>query len=276
MQEVPYFKWSPAGNTTLFFPDTVVVDAEKPLLAACAQKEDALGAEQAGFINIHKHTLCMAGGEFCVNATRAFGAHLALAATKDASPDEAGRTMTFSVTVSGWPTPITVVTRGRDDVWDVQARLSSIDYTLRTQETGILQVSLPGITHLLLDHDTFPFSAQNAQNILEEKIVRFRLEQEPCVGAIWWQQNAGDSSITPLVFVRTVKTCFFEKACGSGSLALACMLAETADQQQRTFSILQPSGDPLLLSVDLRERTASVGGRVCLQSSGVFYYRKDI
>ena len=61
------------------------VAARQAELARQAMRPDSLGAEQAGFVSVEERRLRMAGGEFCVNATRAFGALLAF--RESASPE---------------------------------------------------------------------------------------------------------------------------------------------------------------------------------------------
>ena len=68
---------SPGGNTTLFFPLEGRSAAEQARLARLALDPQNLGGEQAGFVDPRERRLRMAGGEFCVNASRAFGALLA-------------------------------------------------------------------------------------------------------------------------------------------------------------------------------------------------------
>ena len=103
MPALDFSKWSPGGNTTLFFP-AAGLDAARQ-----AMRPDSLGAEQAGFVAVDERRLRMAGGEFCVNATRAFGALLAF--RESASPEAtlqgiARQKLTnehrYEVQVSGW------------------------------------------------------------------------------------------------------------------------------------------------------------------------------
>ena len=85
MPALDFSKWSPGGNTTLFFPAAGLDAARQAELARQAMRPDSLGAEQAGFVSVEERRLRMAGGEFCVNATRAFGALLAF--RESASPE---------------------------------------------------------------------------------------------------------------------------------------------------------------------------------------------
>ena len=87
MPALTFSKWSPGGNTTLLFPDSGQRPAEQARLAALALDPAMLGGEQAGFVHLAQGKLRMAGGEFCVNASRAVGALLAYTA-QGSSPEQ--------------------------------------------------------------------------------------------------------------------------------------------------------------------------------------------
>ena len=119
MPALDFSKWSPGGNTTLFFPAAGLDAARQAELARQAMRPDSLGAEQAGFVSVEERRLRMAGGEFCVNATRAFGALLAF--RESASPEatlqgiarqKLANEHRYEVQVSGWQTPIRLQVRG--------------------------------------------------------------------------------------------------------------------------------------------------------------------
>ena len=130
MPALDFSKWSPGGNTTLFFPAAGLDAARQAELARQAMRPDSLGAEQAGFVSVEERRLRMAGGEFCVNATRAFGALLAF--RESASPEAtlqgiARQKLTnehrYEVQVSGWQSPIRLQVRGTSPHWQVRAEL---------------------------------------------------------------------------------------------------------------------------------------------------------
>jgi len=101
MPRIQFSKWDPSGNTTLFFPSgTQGNHADLAHEALLAQK---LGGEQAGFVDTDAQSLVMAGGEFCVNATRCLGALLDLTAQRSGGGAAASSPRTYTVRVSGWP-----------------------------------------------------------------------------------------------------------------------------------------------------------------------------
>ena len=149
MPALTFSKWSPGGNTTLLFPDAGQRPAEQARLASLALDSSMLGGEQAGFVNLSQHKLRMAGGEFCVNASRAVGALLAYTAqysgpeqgvldgiaprseqkTEAAAPAEHPVRLD-EIQVSGWQTPVRLRTRGSAPLWQVEALLRLPEYSL--------------------------------------------------------------------------------------------------------------------------------------------------
>ena len=144
MPALDFSKWSPGGNTTLFFPAAGLDAARQAELARQAMRPDSLGAEQAGFVSVEERRLRMAGGEFCVNATRAFGALLAF--RESASPEatlqgiarqKLANEHRYEVQVSGWQTPIRLQVRGTSPHWQVRAELQLPPCPITHPEQGI-------------------------------------------------------------------------------------------------------------------------------------------
>ena len=261
MPALTFSKWSPGGNTTLLFPDTGQRPAEQARLASLALDSSMLGGEQAGFVNLPQHKLRMAGGEFCVNASRAVGALLAYTAqysgpeqgvldgiaprseqrNEAAAPAE--HPVRFDeIQVSGWQTPVRLRTRGSAPLWQVEALLRLPEYSITTIEKGAHLVRLPGICHLLLGGATHPLP-DDCHAVAAQLRQQHGLEVEPAAGVIWWRECQGLLDMLPLVHVRDAGTTFLENACGSGALALALCLARAGTR--RTFSIMQPGGSAL-------------------------------
>ena len=261
MPALTFSKWSPGGNTTLLFPDAGQRPAEQARLASLALDSSMLGGEQAGFVNLSQHKLRMAGGEFCVNASRAVGALLAYTAqysgpeqgvldgiaprseqkTEAAAPAEHPVRLD-EIQVSGWQTPVRLRTRGSAPLWQVEALLRLPEYSITTIEKGAHLVRMPGICHLLLGGATHPLP-DDCHAVAAQLRQQHGLEAEPAAGIIWWRECQGLLDMLPLVHVRDAGTTFLENACGSGALALALCLARAGTR--RSFSIMQPGGSAL-------------------------------
>ena len=285
MPALTFSKWSPGGNTTLLFPDSGQRPAEQARLAALALDPAMLGGEQAGFVHLAQGKLRMAGGEFCVNASRAVGALLAYTA-QGSSPEQGvleglatdvaqpmgnaaaeHAERTDEIQVSGWNSPVRLRTRGAAPLWQVEALLRLPACSITTVEQGAHLVRLPGICHLLLGgpahslpEDCYAAAAQMRQ--------RHHLENEPAAGVIWWRECQGQLEMLPLVHVRDAGTTFLENACGSGALALALRLARSGTR--RAFSIMQPGGSALevRLFTENGAEMAGVDGPVALVARG--------
>ncbi|MCR5813158.1 MAG: hypothetical protein K6G15_01520 [Desulfovibrio sp.] len=271
MPLLPFSKWNPAGNTTLFFPKDALDPSLWPALAAETLKNQALSAEQAGFVDIPGNTLTMAGGEFCLNATLAFGALLARREEESKKNMEPGRTHTARVTVSGWPERIFLTCTGSSSTWHSRAQIPLPTIDCADLGDGQCLVRLPGISHLLLDRSKNPLESDRdlAQATFSQLRQRYQLEEEPCVGAIWWEKSAKMLRLTPLVFVRETQTLVWEQACGSGSLALALALGQSQDIHE--LSLQQPSGALLHVVLNASAQYATVAGEVRLVAEGMYW-----
>ena len=282
MPALRFFKWSPGGNTTLLFPGDNIAPQEQTRLAVAALDAAMLGGEQAGFFNALQKTLRMAGGEFCVNASRAAGAMLAYcvatgAARKGesaqgvaAQPGEEPLVYEDTIHVSGWETPIRLRARGVTPQWRVEAELQVPACPVASLDKGIQFVRLPGICHLLLDArlHSQPEDCFVAASTLRH---RYGLEDEAASGVIWWQEHQGQLTMLPLVHVRDAGTTCLENACGSGALALGMTLA--AAGTQTAFSIMQPGGTALDVRFyyDGQVRMAGIDGPVSLLAKGTVW-----
>ena len=276
MSPFMFSKWSPGGNTTLLFTAPGLAPAQQAELARRALDPSVLGGEQAGFVDRQARSLRMAGGEFCVNASRAVGALLASEeerASTAAAPqksDQAARTVhRYEISVSGWQSPVRLLVRGGFPLWQVEAVLRLPEILMECREDGICLVRLPGICHLLLDARIHghPDDCRAAAALLRR---RYSLEQEDAVGVIWWQVLQGQLDMLPLVHVRDTRTDYLESACGSGALALALARNRFNTSGDKKFSIMQPGGSPLdvrLFSED-GDALAGVDGPVALVADG--------
>jgi histidine racemase len=272
MKSFPFFKMSPCGNTTVLIPEHAVQGKNKQNIAKTILLPGHVQAEQVGFIDIEKSCLCMAGGEFCVNATRAFGALLAEAHSQGAIA--ASQPFSALVTVSGMAQPVHVTVSGCRPVWHVSAQLefATLPPSLPLEE-GIALVRLPGIDHLLIDERLHPMP-HNWREAAAALRHTYHLENSEAVGCIWWQQTAQGASMNPVVWVRECDSTFWESACGSGALACTVGLPFLREAAlEKDCMLRQPSQDILILR--LRKNAHSwqvgIGGSVTLIAQGHCY-----
>ncbi|MBO4683912.1 MAG: hypothetical protein J5600_01135, partial [Desulfovibrio sp.] len=142
MQCLSFSKWDPSGNLTIFLPADLPAGlaGRRPDIARFAMGPDALNAEQAGFTDVGNLSMQMAGNEFCVNATRSFGALAALAQARAEGCEAKALDTAFDVKVSGWPSPVRVAVSGTSPAFHVEARLGFDALAMEAEADGTVTV----------------------------------------------------------------------------------------------------------------------------------------
>ncbi len=247
---------NPAGNITLIVKTPVGREDRAPLAAKLlAMREFA--AEQIGYAcpageGFDGH-MEMAGGEFCGNASRAYG--FLIAQEKGLS----GKAH-LTLDVSGTDLPVDV-----DVDMDAGTARASMPLPLFVKpakaagKEGVL-VHLGGIAHFVVK-DTAPseafFTAAEAE-IFEE------MGALDAYGVMFL--NSGTGVLTPLVKVPAANSLYWEGSCGSGSLA--AIIADTEDKPDGDYAIdlVQPAGT---VRAEVRREggkvtAAYIGGSVAL------------
>ena len=292
-----FYKISPGGNTTILLDSFQVQPRCRAEVANKLMGNLSLGGEQVGFIGWpgsesagESPTLSMMGGEFCVNALRAYAAALAF---------ETGQTTwRGSIASSGADGLINAyVTGGGKDVdaaievplgKGCAVRPLPGDDGKEACQGAI--VELPGITHIVLPgNPDYEVSSFEMDRDLIRSAENWRrapgLAESPAVGCIWFYFKKDQLSMQPLVWVRETDSCCFETSCGSGALALALYLGAACGQKScgaaddpvaegvhsppyasytNFYRIMQPSGQALWVSysaaADALPKSAWLGG----------------
>lgn len=277
MPALTFFKCSPGGNPTLLLTDTGLSHFEQAKVAQTLLSPLHLHAEQVGFIDLGVPSLHMAGGEFCVNATRSLGAVLAM---QNLLHDNQHGLLHSTVQVSGMDKAVELeiqpLKHPQQRTLDVAAivPLAAPPCCEKLAE-GFDLVHLPGIVHVLVDATRHPLATdwqQAAANIRQ----RFALEHYAAVGCIWWQAVGESIHMQPIVWVRELGSACFESSCGSGAMACALYLHQNqhaAAQPQGHYSLMQPSGLPLRLSClnGPQGMAVRISGPVSILAEGTVY-----
>lgn len=269
-----FYKLSPGGNTTI-----LIMDAEDlpvsghSAMAARLMDPLHLSAEQVGFVSLDRALprLEMMGGEFCGNAARCLGAVLALEGRLRAE----GR-----ISVSGVGRSLTVRVHGEHGDLSsslhaaVQMPVRGSGSCLTDLAPGVALAELDGIAHLLLDEDehSCPCDPIRASARLRET---YGLAGQDAVGCIWHSGDHSSPSIRPVVWVRATGSTHLETACGSGSMALAQLLARQRGEGV-SLRVLQPSGQHIEARVEYDAAKDSfseawIDGPVQLIAKGITY-----
>lgn len=241
----------PAGNITLFVLSPVPPE-ERGALASRLMALPGLDIEQVGFrcppAPGTDGRMEMAGGEFCGNATRAYGFLTAR---------EMGGASQVLLQVSGSEKPVHVET----DLAAGTAR-SEMPLPLQLRRVSVdggsaVLVHLGGIVHLVVTG--------------VEPSLAFFQRVEPVLADIPGPDAYGvifldGTHMTPLVKVPAAGSLVWEGSCGSGTLAaaIACTMGLPDGEEIRTF--VQPAGT-VQSGVTLRNGTitgAWIGGAVSL------------
>ena len=209
----------PAGNITLFVLSPV--DREDyPAVASRLMALPKYGAEQVAFI--HDGRMDMEAGEFCGNASRAYGMLVAR---------QQGITGEVQVAVSGCDHPLSVLVT--DDaascemplpLWVRQVDVKGNNYTL---------VHLGGIAHLIAEN-----MAPSEAFFTEAEPIFREMEELEAYGVIFLDGE----NMKPLVKVPATNTLFWEGSCGSGTLAAQIARSEGQPDGVYSGAFIQPAG----------------------------------
>lgn len=205
--------------------------------------------EQVGFINKGKYELNMAGGEFCVNATRcAIWKYLK------------GRKGKIKIKVSGRDELIEGGIDKNNNVFAILKINKNINELIEKKDKYKV-VNLNGISLLVLKEkesikylDKANEMKEKTKNILSKLNLKNKAE-----GVILQIEN----KIYPIIWVKSINTVYLETACGSGSLASAIIKYETSNEKK--FNILQPSGYYLNIKLNIKENfliSAKITGKM--------------
>ena len=251
--ELNILRADPAGNITVFVLDPV----EKAQRAAIAEKImaiPALKAEQVGYAcpsedDVDGH-MEMMGGEFCGNATRAYGMYIS---------QQKGGLSSVRLRVSGCDHVVTA----QVDLKSGTARAEmpcprSVKRVTVNGHEGTL-VDLTGIAHFVVE------GVEPSEGFFRaaESIFSGIAGLDAC-GVIFL--DAEKRSMIPLVKVIETGSLVWEGSCGSGSVACAVAQSERMENGGFSCEYRQPAG-AVRASVERQGGNviaASIGGEVTL------------
>ena len=273
---IPFWKVIPGGNPTLLLLSQDVPPEKHAVTANALMSATSVYAEQAGFVDFEQQSITMMGGEFCVNAVRAFAV---LLAEKSILPSTGRDYCSGIIKCSGMEQPVEVqVQKLPNGIFFSRACLRFADLpAFRSLRDGSMLTRIPGITHII-EAGSIP---QNAESFCAEQRRQNGLVGEEAVGHLWLspcraaQDGRYECSLFPIIWVRETSTLCQETACGSGSLAAALYLRKMHGCNM--FRIMQPSGYALDVSFeqDAGSFKAWIGGPAWTATQGVAALPKD-
>ena len=215
--KIQYTKINPGGNVTAIvkgrFNKSQKININKKILKSDPEIEQ-VGFWYAPRVKGNDGRLEMAGGEFCGNALRSFGALLSQQNKKNLSRVESS---------------------GTKEVIEIRAKKNSseIDMSLKGFKYINNKCTLPGIKYVFT---TEKIDRDDAKKILKTS----NLLKAKASGVIGYKKSNTGFSIKPIVWVKDVETFFEETACGSGTMAFA--FSQYTQFKTKKLSIKQPSG----------------------------------
>lgn len=245
----------PSGNITLFVLDPVP-SGDRAGLAPRLMALPGSDVEQVGFVCPPvmggAGRMEMAGGEFCGNATRAFGMLTA---------QRLGGLPQVLVEVSGCEAPVAV-----DIDWSAGTARAQMPLPRSVRRVEVdghpgTLVDLGGIAHLVVE-DIPP-----SQEFFDRAEPLFgAFPDADAYGVIFLDGQQG--TMIPLVKVPAAGTLVWEGSCGSGSLAAALAQSQHAPNGSFVRDYIQPAG--IIQAAVIRRNgkpvSAYIGGPVTLDS----------
>ncbi|MEA3355563.1 MAG: GNAT family N-acetyltransferase [Patescibacteria group bacterium] len=205
--------------------------------------------EQVGFIDLTNSSnpiLEMAGGEFCGNATRST-AYLAL-------NSQEGK---VNITVSGVKKPLKAGVDNQGNAWAEMPVPNTIDIT--TTDQGWSIVPLEGITQVIVNKPDNLKTEEEVRAAGMKILKKLNLIDTVKASGVMFTSQEGDQILAePVVWVKAMKTDFYETACGSGTAALGLYLANSFGKSQLTIPVIQPSGMIINASINLTKESPEV------------------
>lgn len=248
---IRYVPADPAGNLTALVLTPVPAGERAALaaqlMAACPESFEQVGYVDEASLLTGLPRLDMMGGEFCGNAARAFGLYAALRRGL-------GETA-LRVSVSGAREPVSVsLSPERGEAFAAMPLPLGTEW-IAVQGRSVPVVHMEGIAHAVLLH-TEPSEALAGA-------VLAAMPPEDARGVLF----ARGGRMTPLVCVPAAGTRVWESSCGSGSVALAVLLAEQAGRDGMCDFAFDEPGGRLCVHVQVRNGravSAVMGGGVTL------------
>ena len=233
---------SPAGNNTALVKGIVKDFQIKKRLNDIIMKKFP-NVEQVGFYDFVKKKnlgkLEMAGGEFCGNALRSI-AYLLLKGNKGGV-----RFNVFGVN------QMLCAGIKRNKTAYAQIPIKKNLKSVSEIEPNLYLVKIEGITHLIKKTPQ-KLSVKSAKFKAKKLLQKTGLLNSiPASGVMFIRSPNSNRKyeIQPIVWVRDIKTFFYETACASGTAAVGMWSVSKKKEKQITLSVKQPSGKYLQTTV---------------------------
>ena len=253
MKNYQYNIYCPGGNDTALVNTLVTGRCLRKKINDQIMKINP-SVEQVGFVSKkqNRYSLVMAGNEFCGNATRAAAYYFLF-----------GNPGQIKISVSGASKLLEAGVNSTNQVWAKMPIFSSLKCASKINNYWL--VKMQGISHVIISRQQL-FSNQKLAKTEARKILTKLdlLNKYPASGVMFVNKNRGITSLEPVVWVRDIKTFFYETACGSGTTALGIYEAVISGKPYNQ-PVIQPSGMKIEVTVKLGKnkiKSASINGPI--------------
>ena len=248
-----YFRANPCGNITGFVVAPVYPGYRKAY-TDCIMEQIDQDVEQVGFISPAYEgaplRMDMMGGEFCANATRAYGLYSASFYDTDGLVD-------IEVYVSGHEgtTDVIADVKNQKAYVALDAPIGRENLTIDGKDCTLIK--LPGISHLVVEAEEDKEFVDKALEVLKKD------HKDEAYGVLFF--NKEKLEMIPYVYVEGSETLFREGSCGSGTVAVVNYLEDDIAKldEEYKISIKNPAGELEVFVYEFEDgKKFCVGGKV--------------
>lgn len=248
-----YFRANPGGNITGFVLTPLYPGYRKPYTDCIMEQIDDT-VQQVGFISPAYEgaplRMDMMGGEFCANATRAYGLYSA----------------TFYDTKG--PVDIEVYVSGKEGTTDVIADVKestayvAIEPPIDKKEVEVdgekfTLIEFPGISHLVVEKEEDEKFVEKALEVLKKDY------KADAYGVLFF--NKEKMEMIPHIYVEGTETLVREGSCGSGTAAVIYYLNDDIKSLDKDYrvKVKQPADELEVFTYEFEDGLKyCVGGKV--------------
>lgn len=248
-----YFRANPCGNITGFVVAPVYPGYRKAYTDCIIEQIDK-DVEQVGFISPAYEgaplRMDMMGGEFCANATRAYGLYSAGFYDTDGLVD-------IEVYVSGHQgtTDVIADVKNQKAYVALDAPIGRENLTIAGKDCTLIK--LHGISHLVVEAEEDRDFVDKALEVLKKDY------KDEAYGVLFFNKEMLE--MIPYVYVEGSNTLFREGSCGSGTVAVVNYLEGDIDKLDEDYKIAikNPAGELEVFVYEFEDgKKFCVGGKV--------------
>ncbi len=248
-----YFRANPCGNITGFVVAPVYPGYRKAYTDCIIEQIDK-DVEQVGFISPAYEgaplRMDMMGGEFCANATRAYGLYSAGFYDTDGLVD-------IEVYVSGHKgtTDVIADVKNQKAYVALDAPIGRENLTIAGKDCTLIK--LHGISHLVVEGEEDRDFVDKALEVLKKDY------KDEAYGVLFFNKEMLE--MIPYVYVEGSETLFREGSCGSGTVAVVNYLEGEIDKLDEDYKIAikNPAGELEIFVYEFEDgKKFCVGGKV--------------